>query len=101
MSEPVCPIDQSANCKLLKEIHSALIGNPLDPNAPPGVVTMVERHNYTLYGNRDGKTGKDGLVGESQRYKKLVWMGLGGLAVLVFLGKVFDFLLAMKSVHQP
>jgi hypothetical protein len=87
---PVCPIDESPNCKLLKEIHDALIGNPLDPNAPPGVVTMVERHNHTLY----GKSGKNGLVGDNLRYKKYLY---GAMGAWVVLQGIFAWVLAMKS----
>jgi hypothetical protein len=80
----------------LKEIHTALIGNPLDPNAPPGVVTMVRHHETTLY----GKTGKNGLVGDNMRYKKLVWVGIGILTAFVVLGKLLDWLVAMKSAGR-
>jgi hypothetical protein len=87
---PVCPIDDSPNCKLLKEIHAALIGDPLNPNSPPGLVTMVERHNFTLY----GKSGKNGLAGDNRRFNKILWMGGGAVIVAQI---IFAWILAMIS----
>lgn len=63
--------------KLLKDIHHALIGDPLNPDKP-GLVAMVGRHELTLY----GKNGKNGLQGEAFKVKRLIWMG-GGFVVAV------------------
>lgn len=40
--------DQAASKVTLTEIHVALIGKPLDPKAPPGMVEVVEQHGYRL-----------------------------------------------------
>ena len=87
---PVCPVDGSHNCQLLKEIHEALIGNPLDPNAAPGLVTMVERHNFTLYGIE----GKGGLVSDNAKYKRYL---AGAMGAWIVLQGIFAWLIAMKT----
>jgi len=40
--------DQAASKVTLTEIHVALIGRPLDPNEPPGMVEVVEQHGRRL-----------------------------------------------------
>lgn len=40
--------DQAANKATLTEIHVALIGRPLDPKAPPGMVEVVEEHGMRI-----------------------------------------------------
>lgn len=39
-------------CNLVKELHRAVVGDPLDKHAPPGVLTQIADHHETLYGNR-------------------------------------------------
>lgn len=41
-------MDQAANRATLTEIHVALIGRPLDPKAPPGMVEVVEEHGMRI-----------------------------------------------------
>jgi len=39
----------------LDDIHEALVGNPLDPKAPPGLIATVLKHHDDLYGEKDSK----------------------------------------------
>jgi hypothetical protein len=91
---PDCLTEAQRN-RMLTDIHHSLVGDPLDLNKP-GLVALVARHNYTLY----GKTGKNGLVGDNNRYKSLVWMGGGIMGAFIVLGKVMDWLVAMKTASH-
>ena len=64
--------------KMLVDMYHALVGDPLNPGDKPGLAALVERHNYTLY----GKTGRNGLVGDNARFKRIVWIGAGVVIAL-------------------
>lgn len=64
----------------MDEIHTALVGNPLNPEAKPGLIHRVNRHDQILFGT-DEEPG--GLAAESKSIKKVVWMGNGGFVLLM------------------
>jgi len=74
---------------LLREVHEALIGHPLDPDKP-GLVVKVERHDKVLFGG----DGSGGLYRDNQKFWKIVWTGMGAFIVLQGL---WAFILAMKA----
>jgi len=39
--------------KLVKEMHKVVVGDPLDRNAPPGLMSQIEDHHTTLYGDKE------------------------------------------------
>jgi hypothetical protein len=86
-------LTQQQKDEMLSDIHGCLVGNPLAEPPRLGLVVQVERHKYTLYGN----SGKNGLVGDNNRFKKLVWVGSG---VLIVLQLFFAWLLAMKTAGK-
>lgn len=73
--------------KKVDEIHRAIVGNPFDPKAPPGVLTQLERHSLTLYGNDNEQQ-----IGLVQKVNDL-WDGKTKvLAIGAFVLGVFGFL---------
>lgn len=68
----------------LDDIHEALVGNPLDPKAPPGLIATVLRHHVDLYGEKDSKIPgmKDDLVNVKTTQNEWKWKAAGVLAAL-------------------
>jgi len=48
----------------------------------PGLLRTTQKHSVTLY----GESGKNGLNGDNQKYKRMFWIGTGavGLAQILF-----------------
>jgi hypothetical protein len=81
--------DEKERDQLLREIHHALIGDPLQPDKP-GIVAIVARHDRSLY----GITGKNGLVGDNMKWKRLFWVGTG---IFFALQAVWAYILAVRT----
>lgn len=52
--------------EMLREVHHALIGDPLDPNAEPGLMQIVKDHHIILHGKHD----QPGLIAREARNEK-------------------------------
>src|ERR1017187_7631026 len=61
--------------KNMTDVHTAVCGDEYDVNKP-GLLRITQRHSVTLY----GESGKNGLNGDNQRYKRLFWVGTGAVA---------------------
>lgn len=78
MTEHKNDLTQSQRDTMLLEMHQWITGKPLDPSAPPGIAILVKKHDQTLY----GENGKNGLVGQSKKLQKWIWMAVGFAACL-------------------
>lgn len=84
-----------AQCKLLKEIHRALIGDPLNPDKEPGLVKQHADMWADYYGCVDTKT-----IGTKEKTETL-WEGrtkiIAICAFIAALGGLFAWLIPVIS----
>ena len=65
----------------MSDVHTAVCGDEYDLKKP-GLLRTTQKHSVTLY----GESGKNGLNGDNQKYKRMFWIGTGavGLAQILF-----------------
>lgn len=77
--------------KKLDDIHRAIVGNPLDPHAPKGILAQLEEHHITLYG--DESREQNGIV----KKVTMLWDDRAKVytvcAVIVFVGGLITWLM--------
>lgn len=73
MEEALTPEQQQSQSRMVKEMHHALIGDPLDPTKPGMVAIQMQMHE-DLYGSERRKTPgiKDTLKSVGDRVQ-LLW----------------------------
>jgi hypothetical protein len=69
-------LSETQKCKMITEMHTALIGKPFENPPKPGVLSKVDVHEKVLFGT----DSYEGLVKSNKKITRLLWAG-GGLVL--------------------